>query len=349
MRSSVIVEKVVNSDAIQSHAPSDIDVSVVIPSYNRPGYAIEAMKSVVDQKTNVNFEVILVRNYDDERVDKFVIGNEIVDVKSDDDTFIGKIRIGLQKASGKIVCFLEDDDLFKNNKISAVVKEFDSNSNLVYYHNFFDEIDAHGNTREGSIMRPPKRDIVIDTSDIRRRRMKDLFFYNSFHGTSQMSVRRKDFIDAFNKNDSLQARPVDLNLYLISCMSGKQIKLSKSKLSYYRVHEESNTFGSVDAEAIRKRYREESMSRLRLNKQYRNTFIYPLLEDRRMESIFKPYRLSPNEKRPSFRNLVRFSYYSFKKRNRYVLFLTWLLYLGLIRRNRYDNMRERRFARRKEF
>lgn len=97
-------------------------VSVVIPSYNRFDYLKNAIKSVKDQ-TYKNFEIIVVNdNSDDQRYYK----NNILDntkiihsgKNENDHNGPGKVRnIGIEEAKGKFIAFLDDDDVWMEDKL----------------------------------------------------------------------------------------------------------------------------------------------------------------------------------------------------------------------------------------
>ena len=97
-------------------------ISVVIPSYNRFDYLKNAVNSVEDQ-TFRNFEIIVVNdNSDDERYYKNDLSEntKIIHAKKEDKKHDGpgNIRnLGIEAASGNLIAFLDDDDIWMKEKL----------------------------------------------------------------------------------------------------------------------------------------------------------------------------------------------------------------------------------------
>jgi len=103
-------------------------VSVVIPTYNRFKYLLDAIESVKRQ-TYPNVEIIVVNdcstqleyyNYDFDNIEIYHLPN------NSKERFGypcgGYVRnYGCEKSNGKYICFLDDDDIFMENKIKDQV------------------------------------------------------------------------------------------------------------------------------------------------------------------------------------------------------------------------------------
>ena len=95
-------------------------VSVIIPTYNRAHFIGETIQSVIDQ-TYKNWELIIV---DDGSVDET---GQVVQQFNDKRIsylpvqhtgYIGKTRnVGIRKAKGKYIAFLDSDDLWRSDKL----------------------------------------------------------------------------------------------------------------------------------------------------------------------------------------------------------------------------------------
>ena len=100
---------------------SEILVSVVVPTYNRAHLIGETIQSIIDQ-TYSNWELIIVDDgsIDDTKkvVDKFS-DRRIQYLAIDHCGIFGKVRnVGMQKARGELIAFLDSDDLWTSNKLS---------------------------------------------------------------------------------------------------------------------------------------------------------------------------------------------------------------------------------------
>lgn len=98
-------------------------VSVLMPTYNRPRYLREAIESVLRQ-TYPNFEIILVRDggISVSEVVKHFNDPRIIFIDREQNQ--GKpysLNEAIDRAKGKYVCYLDDDDIYYPNHIEALV------------------------------------------------------------------------------------------------------------------------------------------------------------------------------------------------------------------------------------
>ncbi|MEH6729403.1 MAG: glycosyltransferase [Pseudoalteromonas distincta] len=108
----------------------DNSVSVVIAAYNRPDYLRLAIESIVNQTIRVH-EIIVVD--DCSELDLKIIIDEfnnqnIIYLKKEANKGVSDSRnVGIKKASGKWISFLDDDDLYLPNKIESNLNDIRSN------------------------------------------------------------------------------------------------------------------------------------------------------------------------------------------------------------------------------
>ena len=109
-------------------------VSVIIPSYNRFDYLINAINSVKNQ-TYKNLEIIVINDgseqkeyYDYNFDDKIKIVHLKENQKKIHGFGPGSIRnFGVSEASGDYLAFLDDDDIWLKNKIELQIKQMQDN------------------------------------------------------------------------------------------------------------------------------------------------------------------------------------------------------------------------------
>lgn len=100
-------------------------VSIIIPNYNKEKYLDKCLKSILDQSYE-NYEVIIV---DDASTDSSVsiiekyINNKIKLIKLNENKGIAYARnIGLKNSKGRMICFLDSDDYWNQDKLTIQVK-----------------------------------------------------------------------------------------------------------------------------------------------------------------------------------------------------------------------------------
>tara|TARA_B100000927_G_scaffold165499_1_gene133308 strand:+ start:1250 stop:1966 length:717 start_codon:yes stop_codon:yes gene_type:complete len=114
---------------------SEPKVSVIIHSYNRYEYLVNALKSIENQ-TFKNFEIILINDDSDQREyyeTNFGPKVKKIDIKkSETPEWKGSrqalINIGVDHANGKYIALLDDDDIWMDKKLEVQVNELE-NSN----------------------------------------------------------------------------------------------------------------------------------------------------------------------------------------------------------------------------
>jgi glycosyltransferase involved in cell wall biosynthesis len=107
-------------------------VSVIIPSYNRFKYLMDAVFSVKNQDYK-NIEIIVVNdNSTDEKYYTFdfeSIGVKIIHLKMNTREFFGFVScghvrtVGIRESKGDYIAFLDDDDIWMSNKITIQLEE----------------------------------------------------------------------------------------------------------------------------------------------------------------------------------------------------------------------------------
>ena len=127
-------------------------ISVIVTAYNRKRYLPFALRSLEAQTLpRDKFEVIVVKNFDHKGSDDIISRNGWKDVY-EDNTYQGRMVLaGLEESRGEVITFLDDDDMYVNNRLEEVYKAFTSFKRLVYFQNSQAVIDDNGNLLE----RPP--------------------------------------------------------------------------------------------------------------------------------------------------------------------------------------------------
>ncbi len=107
-------------------------VTVVIPTYNRKEYLLEAINSVLCQNY-VNYEIVIVDDGSDDdtkgAVDS-IISDKIIYIYQENRGRSAARNRGIIEAQGEYIAFLDSDDLFLPTKLYCQVEALDKNPNI---------------------------------------------------------------------------------------------------------------------------------------------------------------------------------------------------------------------------
>jgi glycosyltransferase involved in cell wall biosynthesis len=208
-----------------------VEISVIVTAYNRKEFLNEALSSLEKQTIDKNnFEVILLTNfkYDVSDFTTINIRHFILDGT------VGEYMYkAIRESNGEIVCFLDDDDIYSEEKLLTLSKNFTDDT--VYYkhavHPFRRKEEITGNIAKssGKIKQIERADLMHP----------DIYAYNR----TSIALRR-EFI--FNDAEALSKLDVSEDwFFFLAFISSKGKGIyDENKLSYYRKHQ------SVSSKAI---------------------------------------------------------------------------------------------------
>jgi len=228
-------------------------ISVLILAHDRRKYLFDAVNSVLSQdfpRDKYEVHVVKYELDNDKEIDKKLeeLGVRVINTK---EVSLGaKIAIGAEEAKGKVLAFLEDDDLFLPGKLSRVYEVFNRDEKIGYYHNemiFFD-IDRNEVTKKDTEFRRKfllrferyfKDDLIIKRIELWGKipiASTEFFAFNN----SSIAVK-KDVILSFNKayKCSESNHAIDFLHFLLSLELGYLTVMDRRELSLYRVHSSS--------------------------------------------------------------------------------------------------------------
>jgi len=130
-------------------------VSVIIPFYSRVGWLMQAVDSVLNQ-TYTNYEILIINDGSKENMDDFLLKykEKIIYIVKENGGPAAARNLGIQKASGDYIAFLDSDDLWISNKLEYQIDEM-INKNAAWSQTSY---ELFGNGTEGkkvnAIMNP---------------------------------------------------------------------------------------------------------------------------------------------------------------------------------------------------
>ena len=194
-------------------------ISVIIIAYTRKEFLLDAIKSAINQTLSKDkYEIIVIKNYKDEVIDEFIDNNNIENILSNNNSLSGKIYEALKLSKGNIISFLEDDDLFFNNKLEYIYNLFKNNNNLVYYHNSY---------------------MAIKENKEKAQHNNPSYHFN----TSCISIKKS--IINLEKLKNFESG-LDTFMYLSALESKGKLLHNNEKLNFYRVHNSTSNYLNPD-------------------------------------------------------------------------------------------------------
>ncbi len=227
---------------------TSLTVEVVLCTFNGARFVGEQLKSILMQSQQVNQITV----YDDGSTDDtLTIVQEFADQAIDAGIrlkivcnernfgYAQNFGQGLLRATGDIIFFSDQDDVWNINKVAYFLKEFeDVNCNLVFSDGVL--IDSEGKAIKGNTVLQRLGISVSETTDFSSQGWKMLLRYNYLNGAA-MAIRRLPALEALPIPEGY---PHDYWLALWLSRSGRGICLQDS-LYKYRLHE-SNTIGAAN-------------------------------------------------------------------------------------------------------
>ncbi len=201
-------------------------VSIIITNFNKEKYIYQTIKSAINQKYK-KFEIIVIDNFSSDNSCKIISKFRNIKLLFNKEKKTGalnqikSIEIGLKNCRGSIICLLDGDDLFNNNKVSQIVNFFNKNSN---YNAVLDLPIIFKN-----INRP------INFRYDKKRKTKSSIWPTTFP-TSSISIRKnylKKCIQVFKK-DKFQNLEIDFRLCCLFSIFENNYNILNKKLTYYR-------------------------------------------------------------------------------------------------------------------
>ncbi|MCW1302597.1 MAG: glycosyltransferase [Candidatus Rehaiarchaeum fermentans] len=201
-------------------------ISVIVTEYNKRGYLKYALNSVFNQSLDRNlYEVILTKKEEDREVDDYARKNG-AKIIYDETSHLGeRIYNAMQESKGDIITFLEDDDMYNENRLKVVYNAF-KDMKIGGFRNAVILIDKLGNKiKEEEI----KEDEILNPKTYNHRK-----HYMPFVNNSSIALRR-DLIDPDLKSIVLM---IDVYFAFISICNKLYEGLYnvKDKLTFYRLH-----------------------------------------------------------------------------------------------------------------
>ena len=206
-------------------------ISVILTSGTRKEYINHALDSLINQNLPRDlFEVIIVKAYNDKDIDNIIEANSFINITTMANKTIGEdILEGLGIAKGEIICFMDDDDLFREMKLSSVINYFNYHPNLGA---IYDSSDFYNDlTSEISNGVVVKENSFFDLSS--ENEFKEFASKNLFWNLSRLSIKKSLALTSVEFLPFLLGHTDDFFFYLLADLRAEVVVLS-NRLTLYR-------------------------------------------------------------------------------------------------------------------
>ncbi|MCL4421336.1 MAG: glycosyltransferase [Candidatus Thermoplasmatota archaeon] len=209
-------------------------ISVIIKSYNRSNFLLETLYSVLKQSLDRRYyEVIVVKNYADSKMDQFMEQNSIIVINDNNDLVGHFIWSALNVSHGNILCFLDDDDLFEPSKLKFIFDMF-TDREMLYIHNEQSFVNDKGNPINHKIKGISKSLTVA--LPIKKFKLGKLISCNQDFNCSSMAVRKEVLMLNSSYLSQLEASDDSYIFFQAASFAHGKMYFSSEKLTKYRVH-----------------------------------------------------------------------------------------------------------------
>ncbi|AGJ62264.1 glycosyltransferase family 2 protein [Saccharolobus islandicus] len=236
-------------------------ISVIISAYNRKEFLKNAIRSVYSQLLDKRlYEVVIVKNFEDKDIDGYIAKLGYKNIVYDTPSYGEQISVGIEESKGEILAFLEDDDEFKQEKLSKIYNVFSTQKEVSYFHDtreyIYNDKIVDINTKDPKInwiIRfleeiTPHEDVLINPFD---KRMENFLikYYGTVATVSLMAVRRSCIEDKLALLKQINIGVEDF----IPAFAAEYGKLfhTADRLTRYRIHNKNSSIALNEKDTLR--------------------------------------------------------------------------------------------------
>ena len=226
-------------------------VSVLIPSYNRPEFLKQALRSALEQ-TYANTEILIQDNASDFDVEALVadFAESRLSCRRNEKNLGMALnwRALALRAKGKYVAFLNDDDLWEKDYLSTLVEKLEQAPDLVLA--FCDHwlTDSTGRIDPARTAANSRRWLRDRIAEGKHKPFTHVALVYRSIWTASAAVFRRDAVD-WEAIPAEAGVVVDLYLAYLAARTGGGAWYCKERLARYRLHNGSTTASFAALEA----------------------------------------------------------------------------------------------------
>lgn len=216
-------------------------ITLVITCHQRKQYLKSAIDSAVHQSfPRTQYEILVVADFNDAEIGEHCKVNNVEFIFDPRHGIGTKMAIGIERAAGEIICFLNDDDLFCENKLSTIFNYFRESPDTVYIHNNSLRINASGDIINNEPVSNQSQIYKIDDKVSTKWVMKSFRNYMMFNDSS-ISIRKSYYyrhisvlFDVYGNQDNI--------LFYLGLLFKNNLIFIPNVLTYFRLNESGSSY-----------------------------------------------------------------------------------------------------------
>ena len=218
------------------------EISVIITAFNRKEFLERAINSAIGQSfPDQRYEIIIVTNFTPS-VDPAVLNKfkgEIKYIRFTTEQISEMLLLGIKNSRGNIICFLDDDDLFTEEKLQRVYEVFTNHPDLVYYHNNYLRFRDCGNLQKGLFW--TNKSLYIPKKEMKVRKIREVIRKGGNFNLSCISVKRSQLGTISNKDWNFNYLPDSMLFYFM--LGRGDFIVDSTVLTHYHSHKSVSNQG----------------------------------------------------------------------------------------------------------
>ena len=215
-------------------------ISVIIISHLRKKFIKIAFDSAINQSLSRDYyEVIVIKNFIDRDIDSYIENNGGKNVYTDAQPLGDKCLIGTENSNGKILVFLEDDDLLVYEKLQRILEAFEM-ENVVYFHNNHSLINQDGRIIDGHMFPEVKKVMTLKLDSTSYKEIGWILRHGGSFNLSSIAVKSSILINHLSYLKGMNVA-VDNFMFYIALASNGYLRMDSQILTLYRLHGENSS------------------------------------------------------------------------------------------------------------
>ena len=214
-------------------------ISVIIVAHDRREFLIDALRSILRQKIDrEKYEIIVVKNFKDEKIDAYIDKIRATNIVTKEISLGSKLKIGIEASKGDVLAFLEDDDIFLDEKLTFLNNKFEDRE-LGFIHNDYLRINEMGEKIGLSNGKKMRSSIDLRVRNNINSFLRKAIKAEGFFNLSCISVRKS--LISQEILDSLIGIQIaaDNFMFYISCDSNMRVLITNEVYTGYRIHDKN--------------------------------------------------------------------------------------------------------------